>query len=147
MDEDEDNEIYEVETILNSRKYAGVVKYRIRWKGYDELGDTWEEFERLDNYPEKLKEYRKKFPNKPRDERDVGGSDLPRVKRLRNTWYLLSSLLVAFSPWVFWQEDRFLMAMACMYRVHQSCGTPDTGDCGYLNKVLVPSYRSYLSCC
>ena len=29
MDEDEDNEIYEVETILNSRKYAGVVKYRI----------------------------------------------------------------------------------------------------------------------
>jgi len=29
MDENEDNEIYELETILNSRKYAGVVKYRI----------------------------------------------------------------------------------------------------------------------
>jgi len=40
MDEDKDNEIYEGETILNSRKYAGVVKYRIRWKSYDELGDT-----------------------------------------------------------------------------------------------------------
>jgi len=71
MDEDEDNEIYKVETILNSRKYTGVVKYRIRWKCYDELGDTWEEFERLDNCPEKFKEYREKFPNKPRDERDV----------------------------------------------------------------------------
>ena len=35
--------------------------------------------------------------------------------------------------------------MACMYRVYRSCGTPDTGECGYLNKVLVPSYRSYLS--
>jgi len=71
MDEDKDNEIYKVVTILNSRKYAGVVKYRIRWKGYDELGDTWEEFERVDNCPEKLEEYREKFPNKLRDERDV----------------------------------------------------------------------------
>jgi len=29
MDVDKDNEIYEVETILNARKYGGVVKYRI----------------------------------------------------------------------------------------------------------------------
>jgi len=79
MDEDKDNEIYEVETILNSRKYAGVVKYRIWWKGYDELGDSWEELERLDNCSKKLKEYRNKFPNKLRDERDVWGSDLRRV--------------------------------------------------------------------
>jgi len=71
MDKDVDNEIYKIETILNSRKYAGVVKYRIRWKGYDELGDTSEEFERLDNCPEKLKEYRDKFPNKLRDEPDL----------------------------------------------------------------------------
>jgi len=40
MDKDEVNEIYKVQTIiLNFRKYRGVVKYRIRWKGYDELGD------------------------------------------------------------------------------------------------------------
>jgi len=71
MDEDKDNEIYEVKTIPNSRKYAGVVKCRIQWKGYNELVDTWEEFERLNNSPEKLKEYREKLPNKLRDERDV----------------------------------------------------------------------------
>jgi len=65
MDEDEDTEIYKVKTILNSRKYAGVVKYRIRWKNYYELGDTWEEFERLDNCLDKLKEYLEKFLNKP----------------------------------------------------------------------------------
>jgi hypothetical protein len=29
MDKDEDNEISEVKKILNSKKYAGVVKYRI----------------------------------------------------------------------------------------------------------------------
>jgi len=40
MNENEDNEINEVETILNSRKYAGVVKNRIRWKCYDIMGDT-----------------------------------------------------------------------------------------------------------
>ena len=39
MAEDEDHELYEVEKILKSRKYAGVVKYRMRWKGYDELED------------------------------------------------------------------------------------------------------------
>jgi len=40
MDKDNNNEIYKVKTILNFRKYPGVVKYRIRWKGYNELGDT-----------------------------------------------------------------------------------------------------------
>jgi len=67
MDKDKDNEIYEVETILNSRKYAGVIKYSIPWK----VGDTWEEFEMLDHSPDKLKEYHEKFPNKLRDEGDV----------------------------------------------------------------------------
>jgi len=55
MDEEEDNEIYKVKSILKFRKYIGVVKYRIRWKRYDKLGDTWKEFERLDNCPKKLK--------------------------------------------------------------------------------------------
>jgi len=51
-----------VETIINSRKYTGVVKYRIRWRGYDELGPPWEEFERLDNSPEKVNDNEEKFP-------------------------------------------------------------------------------------
>ncbi|KAF8428821.1 hypothetical protein EV426DRAFT_677571 [Tirmania nivea] len=70
MDEDE-KDIFEVESIVDSRKYRGVVKYRVRWVGYTEYEDTWETFDRLDNCPEKLTEYREKFPNKPRDTRDV----------------------------------------------------------------------------
>jgi len=79
MDEDEDNEIYEVETILNFRNYVEVFKYRIWWKGCVDLGDAREEFERLDNYPEKLEEYCEQFPNKPWDEPDVWGSDVSQV--------------------------------------------------------------------
>lgn len=37
MDEYENNEIGKDKTIINYRKYAGVVKYRIQWKGSNEL--------------------------------------------------------------------------------------------------------------
>ena len=70
MDEDEE-EIWEVEEIVNSRKVKGVVQYRVRWSGCTELEDTWETFDHLDNCPEKLTEFRVKFPRKPRDEREV----------------------------------------------------------------------------
>ena len=70
MDEDEE-EIWEVEEFVNSRRVKGVVEYRVRWTGCTELEDTQETFEPLDNCPEKLRELRQKFPRKPRDERDV----------------------------------------------------------------------------
>ena len=70
MDEDEE-EIWEVEEIVNSRRVNGVVQYRVRWTGFTELEDTSETFEHLDNCPEKRQEFRQKFPRKPRDERDV----------------------------------------------------------------------------
>ena len=70
MDEDEE-EIWEVEEIVNSRRVKGVVQYRVRWIGCTELEDTWEAFEHLDNCTEKLQEFWQKFPRKPRDERDV----------------------------------------------------------------------------
>jgi len=41
MDED-DPDVYEVESIVNSRKIRAVVKYRVRWVGYTEFEDTWE---------------------------------------------------------------------------------------------------------
>ena len=70
MNEDEEG-IWEVEEIVNSRRVKGVVQYRVRWTGCTELEDTWETFEHLDNCPEKLQEFRQKFPRKPRDEKDV----------------------------------------------------------------------------
>ena len=70
MDED-DEEIWEVEEIVNSRKVKGVVQYRVRWTGCIELEDTWETCEHLDHCPEKLQELRQKLLRKLRDERDV----------------------------------------------------------------------------
>ena len=70
MDQDEE-EIWEVKEIVNSRRVKGVVQYRVRWTGCTELEDTWQTFEHLDNCPEKLQEFRQKFPRKPRDEQDV----------------------------------------------------------------------------
>ena len=69
---EEDNEVvWEVEEIINSRRLKGEVQYRVRWAGCSELEDTWETIDHLDNCSEKLAEFRRKFPRKPRDERDV----------------------------------------------------------------------------
>ena len=70
MEEDEE-EIWEVEEIVNSRRVKGVVQYRVRWTGCTALEDTREMFAHLDNCPEKLQEFRQKFLKKPRDEKHV----------------------------------------------------------------------------
>ena len=70
MDEDEE-EIWEVEEIVNSRRVKGVVQYRVQWTGCIELEDTWKTFEHLDNCAEKLQEFQQKVPRKPRDEKDA----------------------------------------------------------------------------
>ena len=70
MDEDEEDN-YEVEQIVDSRRVRGKVQYSVHWVGYSEMEDTWEVFEALDNCPHKLREFREAFPRKPRDERDV----------------------------------------------------------------------------
>ena len=64
MSEDEE-EIWEVKEIINSRRVKGVVQYRVQWTGCTELEDTWETFEHLDNCIRKLQEFQHKFPRKP----------------------------------------------------------------------------------
>ena len=70
MDEDEE-EIWEVEEIVNSRRVKRVVQYRVRWTGYTELEDTWETIQHLNNCAKKLQEFQERFPRKPQDEKDV----------------------------------------------------------------------------
>ena len=70
MDEDEE-EVWEVEEIVNSRRVKGVLQYRVCWVGCTEFEDIWEKFDHLDNCPEKLTEFHHRFPRKSRDERDV----------------------------------------------------------------------------
>ena len=71
MNEDEE-EIWEVEQIIKSRRVKAVVQYRVQWTGCIELEDTWQTFEHLDNCAAKMQEFWQKFPRKPQDERDIG---------------------------------------------------------------------------
>ena len=64
MDENQE-EIWEVGEIVNSRRVKGLVQYQVRWTGYTKLEDTWETFEHLENCPEKLQKFLQKFPRKP----------------------------------------------------------------------------------
>lgn len=60
---------YEVDKIIDSgfrgTKHPRVV-YRVRWKGYEEMDDTWEEYEALaDTAQEELELYHQRYPDNP----------------------------------------------------------------------------------
>ena len=40
-------EFYEVEKILNERTNGNKLEYLVKWKGYDESQNSWEPFENL----------------------------------------------------------------------------------------------------
>lgn len=69
---------YEVEAIVGKRvsKKKGTVRYLIRWKGWDESGDTWEDADNL-NCAELIKKYntKKKPQGKPGKKRKYDDSD------------------------------------------------------------------------
>ncbi|CAH2225272.1 M-phase phospho 8 [Pelobates cultripes] len=59
--ESEDEEdVFEVESILDSKIEEGETLYRVRWKGYDSDGDTWEPEAHLDDCKEVLLEFKRK---------------------------------------------------------------------------------------
>ena len=70
MEEDEED-VFEVESIVDSRRYRGVVKYRVRWVRYTKFEDISEILNSLDNCPLKLQKFRERFPNKPHDPKSV----------------------------------------------------------------------------
>ncbi|KAM3909992.1 M-phase phosphoprotein 8 [Leptodactylus fuscus] len=55
-----EEDVYEVESILDSKIEGGEVLYRIRWKGYKPDEDTWEPEANLDYCKEVLLEFRRK---------------------------------------------------------------------------------------
>lgn len=68
---------YEVEEIVGKRvnKKTGAIKYMIRWKGYDESGDTWEDASDL-NCPELIRKFNtKKKPHQNKSRKRAHGSD------------------------------------------------------------------------
>jgi hypothetical protein len=56
---------WEVEEILNSRKFHRRLKYLVKWHGYDIAKSTWESSFNLENSPELVRAFYKKTPSKP----------------------------------------------------------------------------------
>ena len=71
MDEDTDDEqkdlFFDVEKIVDSKRFGNTIKYRVRWKGYDETDDTWEPFENVENVIHLVKDFHQLKPRAPRD--------------------------------------------------------------------------------
>ena len=55
-----EEEEYEVEKILSSRRRGNSYKYLIKWKGYPNSDNSWEPEENLVNAREKLNEYQRR---------------------------------------------------------------------------------------
>jgi len=56
-----EEEEWEVEQILNKRKFRGKDKYLVCWKGFTVESDTWEERENLKNTKETIEEFKKEY--------------------------------------------------------------------------------------
>jgi hypothetical protein len=60
----DDQEFFEIEDILNSKRNGRRVEYLIKWKGYPESENSWEP---LTNIPARglVKEFHRRHPGKP----------------------------------------------------------------------------------
>lgn len=47
-----------LEKIVGHSDQSGVLKYKVRWTGFDYTHDTWELASKLTGYEEKVQEYR-----------------------------------------------------------------------------------------
>jgi len=56
-----EEEEYEVEKILNKRKFRGKDRYLVWWKGYTAEEDTWEPRENLGNAEDLVKEFKEEY--------------------------------------------------------------------------------------
>ncbi|XP_029458358.1 M-phase phosphoprotein 8 isoform X2 [Rhinatrema bivittatum] len=61
-EQDDEEDVYEVEKIIDFKTEAGEILYRVRWKGYTSDDDTWEPEAHLEDCKEVLLEFRKRMP-------------------------------------------------------------------------------------
>ncbi|XP_062390483.1 M-phase phosphoprotein 8 isoform X2 [Sardina pilchardus] len=71
-EQDEEEDVYEVERIIDMRVEEGEVLYRVRWKNYTADEDTWEPEAHLEDCREVLLAYKKALAeNKPKKDASV----------------------------------------------------------------------------
>lgn len=62
----DNNEEFEVEEILDSRRCRNKLEYLVHWRGYDISERTWEPSRNLANASAKVKVFHQRHPSKPR---------------------------------------------------------------------------------
>ena len=65
VDDEEEDLFFEVENIIDSKRFGRTIKYRVRWKGYDETDDTWEPFENIKQVTDLIKVFHRSKPRAP----------------------------------------------------------------------------------
>ena len=94
----EKEEEYEIEKILNKKKFRGKDQYVVWWKGYTAEEDTWEPRENLGNIEELVKEFKKEYSKigtikKRRNDKEDRRGELPG-------WYMAKILYR-------WDDNKF----------------------------------------
>ena len=62
----EQEEEWEVERILDSRRRKRKLQYLVQWAGYNHIQTSWEPAENLENAPDIVEEFHRDNPTKPR---------------------------------------------------------------------------------
>ena len=65
VDDEEQDLFFEVENIIDSKRFGQMIKYRVRWKGYDETDDTWEPFENIKQVTDLIRVFHHSKPTAP----------------------------------------------------------------------------------
>ena len=77
---------YEVEEVLDARFYYGRLQYLVKWLGWSEAENSWEDEDNLENSPELVADFYKAHPGAPRrlpDGSNAGQAVTKRKKRHR----------------------------------------------------------------
>jgi hypothetical protein len=61
----DNQEVFEVEKILDSRMFRNQLQYLIHWKGYDVSDRSWEPSANAAGSAELIREFHKRYPEKP----------------------------------------------------------------------------------
>jgi hypothetical protein len=61
----DDHQEWEVEEILDSRRYRKQLQYRVKWVGYPDTDKTWYPYTNFENSPDAVQRFHERYPAKP----------------------------------------------------------------------------------
>jgi hypothetical protein len=63
---DDEDTLYELEKLVDSRMHQGRLQYLVHWKGYDDSECTWEPYKSVKPFYLLLTDFHQAYPNKPK---------------------------------------------------------------------------------